>query len=784
MVDGMSEPQAAEMEALHEASFATPSLVGLAPFAMRLPARARLKGREAALEAVVEAAISDEPRPYAVGGPRGIGKTALLSAVLHDSRVERRFGPRRYFARLDAGPYGPSAPLAKRRAGVVTAIARAIPDLDLGPSLASRVLRHLVKSPSALILDGIDAAMLSDRFVRELLSLPKAGYGLSVLLGHAEPPAAESGDGTRFLTLHALEAGAATEAFLSRAGTASRADSNLPALMKAAAGNPLILSLMAAEAEGERSLRTLARRWLDEKTGLLRGSEPDAEPETLVSIALALALHGPWITEAARALLALFARLPDGMSADDLPRLVPDYGAAAAPSLFRAGFLVEEGGRVLTPSVVRAHVLASYPAPVEDLDLVGDWYIDLAAAQGKRVGREGGSEALELLRGEIGNIERAIEVGLERPSADRAIQSTISYARFLRATGLGSEAIVEKAREAARRTGDALSEANAFQRLGDLAWDRGDMPAARLGFTEALSLYRRVKNVFGEAICLRKLGDVVAGEFPDEARDRYLAALPLFRGVGFTQEIATCLQGLGEVALRKLQFEEARRLFTEALPLHREAQDVVGEANCKKCLGDLALRGAAPAEARQLYEDALLVYRRLGDLAGEAGCVRGLGDVASSRSELAVARKMYARARPLYRRVGDALGEANCVYGLAGIALSRAELEEAGKLYEEALALYRGLGSSLGEAHCLYGLGNVAGKRGDASAAARQLDGALALYRQVPEPFSIGLVYRRLARLATDPSERRRHLGAARDAWLGIGRIDLAEGLLKEFAEA
>jgi hypothetical protein len=57
------------------------------------------------------------------------------------------------------------------------------------------------------------------------------------------------------------------------------------------------------------------------------------------------------------------------------------------------------------------------------------------------------------------------------------------------------------------------------------------------------------------------------------------------------------------------------------------------------------------------------------------------------------------------------------------------------------------------------------------------------LYQRIPEPYSIGLVHRRLAHIAGSADDRRRHLSAAEEAWSSIDRGDLVDELAAEFAE-
>ena len=345
-----------------------------------------------------------------------------------------------------------------------------------------------------------------------------------------------------------------------------------------------------------------------------------------------------------------------------------------------------------------------------------------------------------------------------------------------------AQILFEKALSLYQRMRNVNGEANCIKSLGDIALRQSHHEEARFRYEKALSLFQRMGNVGGEANCIKSLGDIALRQsHHEEAHLQYEEALLFYRRIRNLQGEANCIRSLGDVALRQSRQEEARLRYEEALLLYRRVGTVLGEANCIANLGDIALRQSHHEEARLRYEEALPLFRLIGNVNGEANCIRGLGDIALWQSHYEEARLQYEEALPLFRLIGNMNGEANCIKSLGDVALRQSRHEAAQLRYEEALLLYRRRGAVEGEANCIFQLGDIALRRSEHEEARKNFETALALYERIPEPYSIGWTQVRLARLATDETERASFVKAARLAWTQIDRPDMVAELDEEF---
>jgi tetratricopeptide (TPR) repeat protein len=734
---------------------------GAAGFAP-LPPRPRCFGREEEMADLVAALLAPQPEPIPILGPPGIGKTNLALSAAHDARIVARYGTRRVLLRCDG---------SHSRADLAATLVGAL-GLTAGKDNESAALAELARAPVLLIVDDAEAPWEGDTLgVEELLGRMAGVPGLALVLtlrGNQRPAGVPWREAFRPLP---LAPDAARGLFLSLAGRQFGGDPRLDGLLSAVDYVPLAITLVATLAEGEPDLESIWARWLLERSAMLQRAG-GRDRLTNMELSYELSWSGPRMTEAGRRFMRLLVLMPVGLAHRDLAAVFP--GAEAASAVLRkCGLAFDEVHRVRVLAPLREYVRRRYPPAPGDLEPLAAHFIALADSESRRLGLALGGVAATRLAAEAPNIEFVLLNALADDSA-AAIAAAVSWAKFMRFTGMGSTVPIESAAEAARRIGDLRAEAQCIKSLGDIGLARSDNERAGKRYEQALQLYRNGGDASGEASCIKGLAETALASLKlDSATEWYEQALLLFRRLGDIPGAGNCIKGLGNIALRRSDHQGARVLFEEALPLYRRAGEVLGEANCIKSLGDIALAVSDYQKAHERYAEALPLYREAGDALGEANCDYRLGEIALARSDHPSARKQYEKALPRYRQVGVVVGEANCVYRLGELALAEANIDGARSCYERAMPLYRQLGNVLGEGNCHFGLARCALLSGADGAAVSGFAAALGLFERFRHPYPIGAAHFLWSKVCQG-LERDLHREAARKAWRGMAPVALA----------
>ena len=600
----------------------------------------------------------------AVAGVGGIGKSTAALWFLHDDRVRRRYGDRRHFVPLDG---------AADRSAVVGKLAEYL-GVPLGPHLEPRVLAALEQGERRLlVLDNAETPLQTDhRLAVEDLLGSLAAFAHVGLVATLRPDTPLPNWETPEL-LGRLAEPAARVAFDRYSGGKFAADPDAAAFVATLDGWPLVLRLAAEQAKHHRHVAEFRGEWEKKRAELLEQG-PDKGSNFAVSVGLSL--DCPKLTPAGRRLLAVLARLPDGLLHDDLSAVLGDDGVAAAKSLREAGGLMtEDADRLWLLAPLREHLAPLLPFDGADRDRAVRYFCDLAEA-GRGVRTPERMTKIEKLERRTGACVAMIAVGLGMSDRRTAYLAAVGLGECGRFVGLNFTDILTMAVDVARIYGEILFEAYCIEQMGTIAFARTDHAVARLRYETALPLFQKVGYVLGEANCVFRLGNIALRRSNyEEARRQFEAALPLYQRVGDALGEGNCALHLGLIAFARsdLDYAEARRLFDHALPLFRQARSVLGEANCTSSLGGIAFEQPDYFEARRRFEAAIPLFQQVDSVLGEASCVKRLGDIALAEDDPTTARRQYEAALALYQRIEEPYSIGWTYRRLARIATDPAE---------------------------------------------------------------------------------------------------------------
>lgn len=205
-------------------------------------------------------------------------------------------------------------------------------------------------------------------------------------------------------------------------------------------------------------------------------------------------------------------------------------------------------------------------------------------------------------------------------------------------------------------TGDERSAASATSALAIALLHAGDLSSAERVGRSALARADTLDDDRARGFALTALGLIAAADGrPDDAVDRLLQALQIFRAAGARNEAASVLTNLGNVAHDSGDDHRSVRFYDGARQLFDALDDRRGSA---MCLNNLALLAAAHGDidhAIELGRQAHEHFSAVGDIHGEAALLNNLAGWWATH-DAAEARRLYEQAIARFEQLGDRAG--------------------------------------------------------------------------------------------------------------------------------
>jgi len=311
-----------------------------------------------------------------------------------------------------------------------------------------------------------------------------------------------------------------------------------------------------------------------------------------------------------------------------------------------------------------------------------------------------------LLRRELPNLRRALEMLLQQGEIDAASDLAGRITKFLSLLGMTREhdQMLQRITAVAARSSpgrETLTRTEYGHEIG-IAEDERKRGNVRAAFTRLTLLLTRLQaqpqgtsvgpgsyehsRILAElGLCLRDVGQYAAAETRMREALSIADALVQSQSHQNTKILrANVLSDLGTVLRLQGHYAQAKQMYEHALIENTSIQDIANHAGRLSDLGTLALEQRDYAQAKTYLQQALEQSQELGEPAVQAIIWHQLGDVAQEQQAWAEAERCYRNSLILEEQQGNIAGAARVCNELAIVVASAGQPAEAEGWYQGA----------------------------------------------------------------------------------------------------
>ncbi|WP_434684533.1 CHAT domain-containing protein [Pseudanabaena minima] len=255
---------------------------------------------------------------------------------------------------------------------------------------------------------------------------------------------------------------------------------------------------------------------------------------------------------------------------------------------------------------------------------------------------------------------------------------------------------------------DRKTEAERLLQQGIQQYQISQFQAALQSWQQALTIYREIKDRFGEGAALGNLGIAYdsLGRY-DEAIKFYLQSLVIKRETKDRRGEGNALGNLG-IAYNALgKYDKAINFHLQRLAIAREIKDRRGEGQSLGNLGNAYASLSKYDKAIEFYLQDLAIAQEIKDRRGEGQSLGNLGSAYRSIGKYDKAIDYHLQALAILREVKDRQGEGQSLGNLGSIYRNLGKYYKAINYLEQVLAVAREIKDRRGEGQSLGNLGNA-----------------------------------------------------------------------------
>jgi predicted ATPase/class 3 adenylate cyclase len=516
-------------------------------------------------------------------------------------------------------------------------------------------------------------------------------------------------------------------------------------------GIPLAIELAAARARAmspQQILQRLSRR-LDLLTSTMRDL-----PQRQRTLRGAIDWSYELLTEDERAIFAELAVFSGGFSLEAAEEVCLTWGAFdAVISLHEKSLLrteeSPEGKRFFMLETMRDYAL-------EKLDRNGsrpelrqrhaEYYLRHAEELGRKLAGAEAVAAMEGFRVEMSNLRDGMDWALQEGRDSEVMSYGKALFAFLRHRGLYEECEqrLAAAFEAAQRRQDRVSEARLLNQRGLIAWDQARLEQAQAHFTASYAISEAAGDKVRMLVTGTNLGNIAwsRGNVP-AALQQWQTCLELAIATGQPRVEGTVRTSLGLAYSYLNRFAEAEREFGLARAIQMREENTEGLAYLLQHSCEPLRRQRKYTEAIQRLQESRALFASLDSAAGIAGVEAEIGHNLLLRGEDAEAEQCLRQCLQLATEINHLNHQALALQYLGRLYEARNELVQARSYLNRAFDLGARSEERMRLAEILNDYSNVLWRQGELRHAFRLLCIAAREFTAMGLPDPEGLADRR-----------------------------------------
>ena len=644
-------------------------------------------------------------------GMPGVGKTAL---ALHWSHQQSRFFPDGQLY-LDAGAYGPSAPVDPHQAlaNFLEALGVAPDQIPQAPDRRRERFNEMLAGRRMLVvLDNV----LDSPQVRPLI--PHSGMSLTVVTSRQRLSGLSIRDGIRNVTVEPLTAGDSIALLTHMIGDSrSRAEPHaVDALAETAGGHPLALRVLG-ERVAERPRASIADIAKELRYRLLESACEDDDQANLTTV---FAWSYQALPPDAARLFRRLAQHPGASAGVEVAAALAGVDPRAAEMLLnglaRVHLIDHDTARhyrfhdlLRLYAMTRAIVEDSASDLLNCRRVIYDWYLlsaanaaallvpelppvpDLPAAawtRGATFATE--ADALSWCDRERENLSAATRSAAQHGFHRHAWQIPGAVYEIFDRTGRHDDLLVlnEIAVAAARRDEHAIGQIGSLTNLGAAHFAKHNYRQAAIAFTAARDFARTTGHIEAETICSHNMASTHLREGETrQAIELYQQALDVCRAISHPAGEAASHHRLGDAYRQDGQHDRSADHYRRALSLREQIGYLRGQGKTHNGLSRLYLETGKTAAAAVHCQLALRIHEQTKDEAARCDALIIMAEIRQAARSAPAAMMNIRSALTIAERIGDSYRKAQALAVLADILIGSGSRREAAQACAMALRI-------------------------------------------------------------------------------------------------